>query len=461
MEEMMTWAQGPLGWAILALIAYGDAVIVSSFFVPGELAFLAAGSVWAATGDLTLIFLVLVSAWLADQTSFWLGRRYGKRIAFYWLSSLKRRQQWRKAQSMLQRHTAKAVILSRILGPVAWIMPFMAGIAKVPTRTFVWSSAIGVVIGAGQFVLYGSLLHTGLSSFSAIVMPVVDFLLGHWVALMVLLLITLAGIVTWRWLPSKASLRLCLSISSALLLLGAINGFYFFAIGAHAVPAIEPPLQHVRSICDLKSLSYRVQPGPTELHKPQPINIALLSDQTPKDLMASLGWTRNKTYSQDEITVWDYLKSLLTKELPISELYWQGRPADSAFQLPGSISERVHIRWWQAGSVNGQGLYVASLSRDEELAIKYYKHIPALLHDIARDVDRERALFQQQVKNRMPGEHDQAIHAIGTFRLGHPVAEHVNSDYFTDGGVLLLRSSTTSATNLRTDCLSPQAQSHN
>jgi hypothetical protein len=97
----------------------------------------------------------------------------------------------------------------------------------------------------------------------------------------------------------------------------------------------------------------------------------------------------------------------------------------------------VHIRWWQAGEVEGQTLYVAALSRDEELAIKYYKQIPALLHDIARDVDQERDALLQSI-GALAG---QSVQSLGTFALGKTVSQEAVSDYFTDGKVLLLQSS--------------------
>ncbi len=437
MDSVIALAQGPFGLLSLALIAFGDTLIGIGFFVPGEVAFLAAGSVLAASGDVTLGLVVLISAWLADQASFWLGRRYGTRAAAYWLAPLRRRRHWRKASGMLKAHAAKAIILSRILGPVAWIMPFMSGATQIPARTFVWSSAIGVMIGVGQFILYGALLHMGIASFSSFLSPIYDFLISHWVAALVVLVVSLAGLVTWRWLPNRLTLRMCLSISSAMLVLGVINVSYFFGIGAHAVPVTKAPTPLVRSVCELNKLSYQVKPGPTDLHKPQPINVALLSDQPPEVLMQSLGWLKNKTYSQDRITLMDYAASLVTKELPISELYWHDQPALSAFQLPGSISERVHIRWWQAGEVEGQTLYVAALSRDEELAIKYYKQIPALLHDIARDVDQERDALLQSI-GALAG---QSVQSLGTFALGKAVSQEAASDYFTDGKVLLLQSS--------------------
>jgi hypothetical protein len=108
------------------------------------------------------------------------------------------------------------------------------------------------------------------------------------------------------------------------------------------------------------------------------VNVILLSRQTPESLMARLGWLQNKTFSHDNITLSAYLKLLIGGMPPVSELYLNGRPARSAFQLPGSLTERVHIRWWHAGTSGGLGIYLGAISRDDEIAIKYYGAIPAL-----------------------------------------------------------------------------------
>ncbi|WP_422374501.1 LssY C-terminal domain-containing protein [Roseibium sp.] len=458
MEGVIAFAQGPFGLISLALLAFGDALIGIGFFVPGEPAFLAAGFLWATSGDSFPAIVVLVSAWLADQASFWIGRRYGTKAALYWLAPLRRRRHWRKASGFLRQHGAKAVILSRVLGPIAWVTPFLAGASRLPVSTFLWSSGFGVVIGVGQFFIYGSLLTAGLQSVGSILGPVLDFAVSHWVAVAVVTAIFVAGVVTWRLLPNRFTLRLCLSFCSAMTVLAAINAVYFFGTGAHAVTVPPSPRPELHSVCALKDLPFLVKPGQTSLHRSQPINVVLLSDTSPRPLMAALGWLQNKTYSQDNITLVDFVVSLFTKELPVSELYWMDRPADSAFQLPGSLSERVHIRWWKAGTIEGQSLYVASVSRDEEIAIKYYKHIPTLLHDIARNVDEERERLRADIQDiaQIASNTDHTV--LGTFPLGEAVRATENSEYFTDGGVLFVHSASQARQIGSANCLSSGTQ---
>jgi len=109
-----------------------------------------------------------------------------------------------------------------------------------------------------------------------------------------------------------------------------------------------------------------VYPGETDLHLPQPVNVILLSDLPHNEMMQDLGWYKNLTYTHNEIGLIDYLDQLIKKTPPISELYFNSIPADGAYQLPGTIKSREHIRWW----VKGNGVQLGAISKDEELAIK-------------------------------------------------------------------------------------------
>jgi hypothetical protein len=74
-------------------------------------------------------------------------------------------------------------------------------------------------------------------------------------------------------------------------------------------------------------------------------------------------------------------------------------------------------------------LYLGAISRDEEIAIKYYRHIPALLHDIDPDVDAARATLALQIAALpvAPDLHLEPLQPAGEFR-----------DYKTDSKLLIV-----------------------
>jgi membrane protein DedA with SNARE-associated domain len=442
MIETIAQIGNVLLYPAVALIAYFDTLIGVGFFVFGEIAFVTAGIRLAATGDIWIVILVLVAACFGDLTSFGLGRRYGARAAYRYCKPLSRRRQWRRARRLLIRYGTGFVIVARLLGPVAWITPFLAGALAMPARRFALATVPAVLIGGGQFVLLGYL---GVNS-GPLLQQVYVFLNDHIGTLVVGFAILCALGVIWRmqW-GGRLVQGVCAVIAAGVIFLGA-NLYYFFASGAHAATSFEDVYQNA-DLCDLKTMDLRVVPGTTSLHLPQPINVVLVSDVAPELVMSGLGWQQNMTFSRNSINLKKYVELLVQKTPPVSEMYFAGQPAQSAFQLPGSLAERVHIRWWPAGRLGDQKIYVGAVSRDEEIAIKYYRAIPALLHDIEPEVDRARDLLASQIVEK-PG-----LSVLGLAPLQPPVFDGQESDYQTDGRLLVVGSSYRSLKPQYYDCL--------
>lgn len=423
MTALLEAATSPLGALLMAALAFGDTLIGVGFFVFGEVAFLTAGALWAQQGLLWPALLVVVAAWLGDVVSYALGRRFGPRLSLRLLHRLNRRRHWRRAALALQHRGGGFVILSRLLGPTAWVTPFVAGTLGLAPRVFLPAAGVGVLLGVGQFVIYGALGLEVLSWVGPLLQPhlwaiaLITGLLTN----VYLVLRNSAGSLPWR--GAKALLV-------AGLLFASSNVAYFFVLNPHGpAPAAAAP---AGSVCALAEASFTVSPGPTALHLPQPVNVIVLSEapvaSAVEDAMTQLGWQRNQTFSHDQISFGLYLRQLLSRTPPVSEMYLNARPADSAYQLPGTLKTREHIRWWHQEA----GLSLGAISRDDEIAVKYYKHLPVLLHDIDPHVDRSRALLAAQVGSHV------AFEVAGYAALGQRVGDDDLGDYQTDGLVLVL-----------------------
>lgn len=419
MLDLLTSLNSAPGLGLLALIAFCDTLIGVGFFVFGELAFLAAGAAFAATGTIWPAFIVLVSAWAGDMASYLIGSRFGARLSLRYLGMLRRRRAWRRAKSALQSKGAGFVVLSRLLGPVAWVTPFMAGTMGMGQTRFAAAAALGVLLGVGQFLVYGAVGSEMLGH-------VLPFLTNHLGAIALFASMILAGLIVWRRSESAVWIRALKAALVASLLFLASNLAYFFVFDSHRLPA--EPKAPLAGLCHAADAPFLVHPGGTALHRPQPVNVMLISAQSGADLMADLGWHRNMTYSRDEIGFGTYLRLLAQRTPPVSELYLAGHPADSAFQMQGTLTEREHIRWWSMGG----GVQFGALSRDQALAIKYYRHLPVLLHDIDRAVDRSRDLLAEQVARSARFE------VAGLAPIAAPVALDQGAEFHTDGKVLVL-----------------------
>jgi membrane-associated protein len=91
---------------------------------------------------------------LGDSSSYFIGRRYGE--GFFrkeaWVLNLKN---YKKGQRFFEKYGPRAVLFARFLGPLSWVTPFLAGVYKLPYRTFLPYSILGVIGGIGQFIIVG------------------------------------------------------------------------------------------------------------------------------------------------------------------------------------------------------------------------------------------------------------------------------------------------------------------
>ena len=142
-----------------------DALIGPNLFVPGEPFLIAAGfqlhqGVWAG------VIAVLFGGLIGDQLSYWIGRRFGRKAQTRLMNwQPKTRRPIARCRLLLQRKGNSVLLFARLLGPVAWIVPFIAGVNHISWRRFSIFATIGLLLGVGQFVLWGCLLSYGLEAF--------------------------------------------------------------------------------------------------------------------------------------------------------------------------------------------------------------------------------------------------------------------------------------------------------
>ena len=94
---------------------------------------------------------------LGDSSSSFIGRRSGN-----WLLSrlnnerlLFNKKNYQRGEAFFERHGPKAIFLARIGGPFSWVTPFLAGMHKVPPKTFYAYNIPGVIVGIGWFLIMG------------------------------------------------------------------------------------------------------------------------------------------------------------------------------------------------------------------------------------------------------------------------------------------------------------------
>jgi membrane protein DedA with SNARE-associated domain len=138
-----------VAYATVGTLVFAEAGLFFGFVLPGETAVLL-GGVLAARHRLSLAALLLIvvaAAVVGDTVGYEVGKRAGPRVL---TSAPLRRQAHRlvSAEEFLHRRGGLAVFLGRFTAFLRAVMPAMAGLSRMPYRTFlIWNAAGGLVWG--------------------------------------------------------------------------------------------------------------------------------------------------------------------------------------------------------------------------------------------------------------------------------------------------------------------------
>lgn len=407
-----------------------DALIGPNLFVPGE-PFLIAAGYQLHQGVVSGVFAVLLGGFMGDQASYFIGRKFGvpaQKKLTKWQPKTKR--PIARCRHLMAKKGNYVLAFARLLGPVAWVVPFIAGTQKVTWRRFTLFSTLGLLLGVAQFVAWGYLLSYGVEKFP-VVSQIQTFVVEHipsFVAIFVSVVFYLIGRKRrWRFMVTKFTAVLVLSM-----LYANYAHFFFYADDYQQEANSKTELISKTEVAP-QNITFKVYPGRSSIFDAQAVNILYYGDN-PRTLMQELGWIENKTFSRNDLELWDYIQLLRDNTPPVSDLYWNGIPQEMAFQLPGNLMKRSHVRWWQAGvdSTTKQKLWVGALSYDDGLKLTPYSGIVTVLHSVDPNVDVERDRLAEQISTQSPSKR------VELARLKTPVTLDNKHDYFTDGRVLLV-----------------------
>jgi membrane-associated protein len=158
LTDMMTWLSmhQHVAYIVLFVGSYLETVVGPGFFIYGELFFLP-GAILAGAGVLNIWFVTLATipaGILGDYTSYRIGCKYGLSFfkegnKFFTLENHK------KGEEFFAKYGAKGIFFARLLGPLSWITPFLAGTYKIPQKTFFKYNIPAVFVGIGEFLVAG------------------------------------------------------------------------------------------------------------------------------------------------------------------------------------------------------------------------------------------------------------------------------------------------------------------
>lgn len=147
---------------VVAVFAACESLVVVGTVVPGTTVVLALAAAGGATGHGLgpMMVAATLGAVAGDGVSYWIGRRYGTRIAG-WGPLARRPQLFEAARSHFRQGGAASVALARFVPGIRAIVPAVAGMLHMPPARFYTANAASAVVWAGLHV-YGAGLTANL-----------------------------------------------------------------------------------------------------------------------------------------------------------------------------------------------------------------------------------------------------------------------------------------------------------
>lgn len=153
-----TSVSGPVGYGLLFALVFGES---AGLPIPGESSIMVA-SIAASTGSLWIVAVLLVAiaaAILGDNLGYLCGRAFGQRVWTAGRIGRRRRQQWLDdVNDFLDDHGAAAVVVARWLPVARFVVPWLAGMNRMPWRRFFVCNAAGgigwvLTVGMAAYII--------------------------------------------------------------------------------------------------------------------------------------------------------------------------------------------------------------------------------------------------------------------------------------------------------------------
>ena len=156
----LTQQYGMWIYAILFLIIFSETGLVIFPFLPGDSLLFVAGALCGigALDFSILVPLLILAAFMGDNTNYWTGRLIGKNLVKIGNSRFFKHEHLDKTHAFYKKHGGKTIIFARFLPIVRTFAPFVAGIARMHYRQFMLFSATGSVAWITFFAIGGYFL---------------------------------------------------------------------------------------------------------------------------------------------------------------------------------------------------------------------------------------------------------------------------------------------------------------
>ncbi|MGH8929397.1 MAG: DedA family protein [Egibacteraceae bacterium] len=157
--EQLISAIGALG---VFAIVFAESGLLIGFFLPGDSLLFTAGLLVSREVLKVPLLVLLLGCFLAavagDQVGYACGRRAGERLFRRPDSRLFRQEYVERAQSYFERYGSRTIVLARFIPIVRTFAPILAGVGRMPYRTFLTYNVVGGLLWGVGVTSLGYLL---------------------------------------------------------------------------------------------------------------------------------------------------------------------------------------------------------------------------------------------------------------------------------------------------------------
>lgn len=144
-----------IGYWLVFFVALIESLAFIGMFVPGSPFIILAGFLASQNvldlGD--VIWFAIMGAIVGDGVSYYLG---GKSSRFFKPGNILFKTSYlEKGQKFFTRYGSKSILLGRFIGVIRPIVPFVAGMSKMPKTTFIFFNIVGAIAWGVSHILVG------------------------------------------------------------------------------------------------------------------------------------------------------------------------------------------------------------------------------------------------------------------------------------------------------------------
>jgi membrane-associated protein len=138
-------------FALLIFFIFAEAALFVGFVLPGETSLLIGGVLaHAHVWDLWIFLLfAIAAAILGDSVGYEVGKHFGLRLQKSAIGRFVGQKRWNLAEAIFERYHGGAIFFGRAQALLRALVPALAGMNRVPYRTFIkWNAAGGIVFSS-------------------------------------------------------------------------------------------------------------------------------------------------------------------------------------------------------------------------------------------------------------------------------------------------------------------------